>query len=63
MCSVASDFDAFEAIEKRREDGIEGVGCADEEHPRQIDLNVHEIVFEAMILNWVEHLHDSILKA
>lgn len=62
MCGIACDFDAFEAVKKRGEDGIEGVGCADEEHPRQVDLNIHEVVFEAVILHWVENFHDSVLK-
>ena len=52
---VAVDFNNLHSIEQRLRNGLQRIGSGDEEHFRQIVVNVDIIVVEMWVLFRVEH--------
>ena len=56
---VTGDLDDFHAVEQRLRDGRQIVGSSDEQHFRQVIVNVYVVVVETAVLFGVEHLEQS----
>ena len=59
---VARNLDSFKSIQQRGEYGIQWISSANKKNPGKINLYVHEIIFEFVVLYRIEHLHHTILK-
>ena len=56
---VAGQMDDLHPIQQRRRDGVELVGRADEEHPREIHAHVEIVVQEFAVLLGIERLEQG----
>ena len=53
---VAVEPDHFHAVDERARDGVGDVGRRDEQHVRQVELDVEVVIAERVVLRRVEHL-------
>ncbi len=53
---VAVDPDDLHPVEQRARDGLDHVGGGDEQHPRQVEVDLEVVVAERVVLRRVEHL-------
>jgi len=58
---VPCNFDPLQPVQKGREYGIKRIGSTDKEHSGKVDLDIHKVVFEAIILHWIQNLHNWVL--
>ena len=56
LVGIARELDDLHAVEQRARDGVKRVGRQDEEHIRQVDRDLHEVIAEVVVLLCVEHL-------
>ena len=56
---VAGEAEDFHAVLQRAGDGVEDVGRGDEEHLREVVLDVEVVVLEGVVLLGVEHFEQG----
>jgi hypothetical protein len=56
VLGVAVDADDLHPVEQRARDGVDHVGRGDEQHPRQVEVDLEVVVAEGVVLGRVEHL-------
>ena len=53
---VSAHFNKFHTVEQRTRYSVEVVGGCNEEHLREVVVNIKIVVVEGVVLFWVEHL-------
>ena len=59
FCDVSAHFNKFHAVEQRTWNGVQVVGCGDEEHLGQVEVHVKIVVVERVVLFRIEHFEQS----